>query len=286
MRRIPVAVRAIIIGLVVTLAATLPCGFLVQSNLKIAARIPWAAPAVLAYLVLYLKYLRGWGWPRSTAIARRDSMRAAGLPWPAWRWSLFSGGCALAASIALLMVVRRLVAWPAAAEEFPARLSGLFIVITLPTSAVVAGVSEEAGFRGFMQRMMERRYGPAFAISVSSIVFGLAHVTHGLRPLPLLFDGLWGALYGILAYLSGSIIPGIILHSSLDFVEFLAVWKGALASRPLIWRSGIDKQFLLVGAVALIFAAVAVWAFRRLAALSRNGRESSDIVRRIFPNDR
>jgi membrane protease YdiL (CAAX protease family) len=184
------------------------------------------------------------------------------------------------------MVVRRLVAWPAAAEEFPARLSGLFIVITLVTSAVVAGVSEEAGFRGYMQRMMERRYGPAFAIFVTSIVFGLAHVTHGLRPLPLLFDGLWGALYGILAYLSGSIIPGIILHSSLDSVEFLAVWKGALGSRPLIWQSGIDKQFLLVAAVALIFTPVAVWAFRRLAALTRDEREHMDAFGPTSPFER
>jgi hypothetical protein len=52
MRRVPVAVCAIITGLIVTLAATLPCGLLVQSNLKAATRIPWAAPVVLAYLFL------------------------------------------------------------------------------------------------------------------------------------------------------------------------------------------------------------------------------------------
>jgi membrane protease YdiL (CAAX protease family) len=278
MRRVSVVVRAIITGLIVTLAASLPCGYLVQGNLKIATQIPWAAPVVLAYVFLYLKYLRGWGWPRSTAVSRRDSLRAAGLSWPAWRWSLLSGICAFAASIALLSVVRRLVAWPAAEAEFPPRLSGLFIVITLLVSAVVAGVSEEAGFRGYMQRMMERRYGPVFAILVTSIVFGLTHVTHGLRPLPLLFDGIWGGLYGILAYFSGSIVPGIILHSSLDFIEFLAAWKGVLGSRPLIWRSGLDLQLMIVSAAAIIFALAAVRAFRRLAAITRDERESKDIV--------
>ena len=45
MLRFPVVIRAIIMGLVVTLAAALPGGLLVQANLRIGTQLPWAAPA-------------------------------------------------------------------------------------------------------------------------------------------------------------------------------------------------------------------------------------------------
>jgi membrane protease YdiL (CAAX protease family) len=269
MRRVPLIVRAVIAGLVVTSAAVLPWGFLVQANLKAATDVPWAAAGMTAYVFLYLKYLGGWGWPRSTATVRRDYLRAARLSARAWSSSLLSGTSAFAASIALLLVVRRLVAWPAPSGAMPVHLSAFVIASTMLVSAAVAGVSEEAGFRGYMQRMMERRYGPSAAICISSVVFGAAHLSHGFRPVPLLFDTGWGALYGILAYVSGSIVPGIILHSSLDFVEFWAVWKHALPARPLVWQSGPDAQFVGACAATVVLALVAVWGFRRLAGITR-----------------
>jgi len=274
MRRVPVAMRAIVTGFLVSSAAVVPWGALVQTNVKVGMGIPWAAGVMAAYLFLYVKYLGGWGWPRSTAAARCDYLRAAGLPLRTWVWSLVSGVSAFAASIALLLVVRRMLSWPASAGEFPAGLPAFVIAATLLVSAAVAGISEEAGFRGYMQRMMERRYGPAVAIFVSSVMFGLAHLSHGLRPVPLLFDTGWGALYGILAYLSGSIVPGIILHSALDFIEFWATWKQALRARPLAWQSGPDAQFWSSCAATIIFALVAVMAFRRLALTTRDRRTS------------
>ena len=272
MQRIPVIVRAIIVGLIVTSAASLPWGILVQANLRAATALPWAAALMVAYLFVYLGYLNGWGWPRSTGAFRKDSLRAISLPLRVWGWSLLSGISAFASSIALLLVVRRMIPWPVAAEEYPARLSPLFIVVTLLVSAAVAGVSEESGFRGYMQRILEGRYGPTTAILLSSVVFGLAHLTHGLRPVPLLFDAVWGALYGILAYLSGSIIPGMILHSSLDFIEFLVAWRRVLPLRPLVWQSGPDHHFWGTCAAAIILALVAVWAFRCLAAITKHMR--------------
>ncbi len=269
MHRVPVMVRAIVIGIVVTGAGTLPWGILVKGNLRAGSQVPWAAAVMAIYLFWYVKYLRGWGWPRSTAATRRDSLRATRLPLPVWGWSLLAGASSSLASVALLLVVRRLVAWPVPADEFPARLPALVIFVTLLLSAAVAGVSEEAGFRGYMQRPMERRYGPTIAILVSSIVFGLAHVSHGWRAVPLAFDAGWGCLYGILAYFSGSILPGIVFHSGLDFIEFLVAWKHPLSPRPLVWQSGSDAQFWGNCAATVILALVAVWAFRRLATVAR-----------------
>ena len=69
---------------------------------------------------------------------------------------------------------------------------------------------EEAAFRGYMQRGLER-FGSGTAIVVTSIVFALVHGVHGWQMLLLLGPGIFIAsvLYGLLAYHSGSILPGM-----------------------------------------------------------------------------
>ena len=44
--------------------------------------------------------------------------------------------------------------------------------------SITAGVSEEAGFRGYMQHGLERCFGPVFAILVTSVMFWLLHLNH------------------------------------------------------------------------------------------------------------
>ena len=100
---------------------------------------------------------------------------------------------------------------------------------------LVSGVAEEAAFRGYMQRGLER-YGTQTAILVSAFVFALAHGTHGLSTLLLLGPGIFvaGIFYGRLAWHSGSIGPGMIMH----FLGDLAfTWFGIL---------GGDARLLLV----------------------------------------
>jgi hypothetical protein len=93
--RLPLLLRAILIGLLVTAVPTLLWGILLQVNLKLSAQIPWATILMAAFLVLYWKYLHGWGWPQSLATPRRIGLRAPASPplsghgpsWPAfWVW--------------------------------------------------------------------------------------------------------------------------------------------------------------------------------------------------------
>ena len=123
--------------------------------------------------------------------------------------------------------------------------TALTLLATLFMSALVSGIAEEAGFRGYMQSMMERRHGPAVAIAPTSLVFGFAHLSHGFFLPALLFDMVWGALYGLLlVYSSGSILPGLLYHNSLDFLEFILAWKlGAKGNAHLVWVSGPDLWF-------------------------------------------
>lgn len=264
--KVPLVLRAFLAACAVTGTATVAWGLLVQSNLRFLPRLPWATVVMAGFLILYWQYLKGNGWPHSTAIARRDGLRAKALSAPVWRWSLIAGGLGLAASIALFILSHRLLRWP---ERAHAEFSGIPTITLLPSllmSAIVAGISEEAGFRGYMQGPLERRYGPVTAIAITSIAFGLAHLSHGTFLPAILFDIGWGALYGVLTYLSGSIVPAVILHSSADAVEFLAAWKFSPSNAaPLMWGTGPDRLLWFNGILVVILGSAGVWAFTRLA---------------------
>lgn len=71
---------------------------------------------------------------------------------------------------------------------------------------VQAGLVEEVGFRGYLMRVLEKRWGMVIAIAASSILFGLAHLTSpGTLDYPLWMVFLSTALGGVvyaLAYLT------------------------------------------------------------------------------------
>ena len=278
--RLPLPLRAILIGLLVTGVPTLLWGILLQINLKLSAQIPWAAILMAAFLVLYWKYLQGWGWPHSLATQRRIGLRAPALAPAVWAWSLMAGLLGLAASIGLYIVAHRLIRWPAAAAPDFSKFPAITIFATLLMSAVVAGFGEEAGFRGYMQGPLEHRYGPTSAILITSVIFGLVHLSHGAFVPAILFDMGWGAFYGLLAWRSGSIVPAFVLHSAADFLEFVLVWK--LPHRtpaPLVWQSTPNAFFWTECALVVVASAASVWAFRRLGRLhDDSSRESLETV--------
>jgi len=79
------------------------------------------------------------------------------------------------------------------------------------TLSVTAGICEEAIFRGYLQRqfMALTKSAPA-GILLSAVAFGAAHAYQGFRMVILI--GLYGAMFGILAYWRGSVRPGMIAH--------------------------------------------------------------------------
>ena len=221
------------------------------------------------FLVLYWRFLKGNGWPRATSTARRESLRGEPMPASMWQWSLLAGGLGLAASIVLFILSHRLLRWPERPHPDFSHIPTITLLPSLLMSAIVSGISEEAGFRGYMQGPLERRYGPLTAIAITSFAFGLAHLSHGAFLPAILFDIAWGVLYGLLTYLSGSIVPAIILHSSADALEFFAAWKLSPSKpRPLVWEAGPDGLFWFNCGLVVMLGCVTVWAFTQLARAS------------------
>jgi CAAX protease family protein len=81
--------------------------------------------------------------------------------------------------------------------------------------SITAGICEETIFRGYLQRqfMALTKSAPA-GILLSAAAFGAAHAYQGFRMVILI--GLFGAMFGILAYWRGSVRPGMIVHAWQD----------------------------------------------------------------------
>jgi membrane protease YdiL (CAAX protease family) len=281
-QRIPIPIRAVVTGVVVLFLGTLPWSGLVALNLKLAPGVPWAVPVMALYGWLFCKYLDGWGWPRSTTAARRLNLRWRMLPWRVWFWALAAGGSAVSALLALAFAGLRLGTVPAEAFDEYARLDAYpagSVVLWLLMSAVVAGVVEEAAFRGYMQAPIERRLGIVPALATVGVIFYVLH----LAPLIALPGFLLGTVaWGLLAYLTGSILPGMMLHVAVDSLSFLGAWSNHEQAQRLasasVWTSGGDAGFWLAACLALglgLASAPAYWMLARITRLERHGKWDS-----------
>ena len=269
--RLPVMLRAIVVGELVVSACGLVPDLFMLANLKLTPRIPWLLPASAAWLWLCWRYLNGWGWPRSTAEARRRDLRARPLPGRVWGWALAAGSLGIASVTGLAFLTPRLSEIPRDAFKLPLEFAALppwTVAATLLTISAVAGVIEEAGFRGYMLSPIERRHGWAPAILVVGLVFFLDHhLSHAYATYAFLpFFVAVSAVHGLLVYCTRSILPSIVLHAVADAL-IIPIQYGIVGNPPtgLVWRTGLDRGFAIALAVFLLCGLAAVPAFRRLA---------------------
>ena len=78
-------------------------------------------------------------------------------------------------------------------------------------------------------------------------------------------------LWGILAYTSGSLIPGMISHTVADVFNFSYLWTdvaGTFDKRPIA-ETGIDAHFVVWVLVFVASVALFCWAARKTLAARR-----------------
>ena len=273
-QRVPVIIRAVLTGAMVAAAGTIPWALVAAANQKFLPSVPWAAALTALYLWLLWRYLQGEGWPRSTAEARRTNLRANRLSDDVWGAALVAGVLGLVGIVLLLRVMSRLAALPH--EQVPdiSQIPPVTLVSLLLMGPVVAGVVEEASFRGYMQGPIERRHGPVVAILVTGTLFGFAHFTHPEVTLVLMpYYLAVAAVYGALAYLTNSIWPSLVLHAGGNLLSSMGLLAGqgitSPSPAPPIWETGADASFWISSVAFLIVGAATVWAYARLASVVR-----------------
>jgi membrane protease YdiL (CAAX protease family) len=279
-QRLQFVVRVAIIGLVISAAGSIPWMLLAGVNLRLWVHAPWAVVPMAFYLWLYWKYLGGAGWPRTTAAIRRTHLRANRLSGEIWGMSLFAGMLGFATLLPLLGIMGRLVRLPTEAQPIttPSNMPFITAFLLVVMASVVAGVVEEAAYRGYVQGPIERRHGLVVAILVNGVLFGLAHYSHHpaavLAMLP--FYVAVSAVYGGLAYATNSILPGLVLHAGGDVFSLTRLWitgrpewQLSAAPAPLVWETGVDAAFVGSVVAFVLFGAAAAWSYSELARASR-----------------
>lgn len=88
---------------------------------------------------------------------------------------------------------------------------------------VMAGITEEIVFRGYLQRQFTAwgRGAVAAGVILSALVFGCAHAYQGVRNMVLL--SIFGALFSLLAIFRRNIRAGIIAHAWQDIIAGLGI---------------------------------------------------------------
>jgi membrane protease YdiL (CAAX protease family) len=269
-KRILVVARASALALLILVCAQGIWGVLNTVNLMLSPAIPWSVPAMAVVLWLIWQYLSGKGWPRSTAQARRQLLRAKPVSRQVLAWTMLTGVCSTVALAGYWIVMFRLfqMAPNTALPDF-SRYPLLTSALTIVMIALVSPVSEEAAFRGYCQSMLERTFrGPAAPVLLSALLFALAHLTQGFFLPKLFVYFLAGVAIGAGAYITRSILPGIPAHMITDLTFLIFVWPYD-AGRRVIWETGADGWFWLHVAQALLFTILTLLAFRQLARVAK-----------------
>ena len=244
--RIPSMIRAVLLGLfVVIIGITL---WTIDYTLIPG---PWSLFIMMVILWAYVKYFSGSWLSQKTAAFRRTNFRHIKLSPKIWKWGLIAAVLFVVVFQASFVVTFRLIPFPEHVFKSQYKILDSLPVwlgwSTVLVSALVAGICEETGFRGYMQVPIEKRYGPVWAIIISSIFFFLLHLDKTWAPLIIIHIFLASALLGLLAYSSGSIIPGIIGHTIMDIFNFSYWWSDLAGNfeRKTIFQTGIDIHFIV-----------------------------------------
>ncbi len=281
--KLPIPLRAIVSGLLIALV---PAN--VWPLLLLNLGVPLAATAEAIFLGLYLWWAGGGGPPRAAQAARARAFRRGRLSPTQWFWSIVAALFFAATVHASIVLLFRLVPFPMAAfrqgYDFSFIPSLPLKWLAVVVSATSAGICEETGFRGYMQRPIEQRHGAPVAILISSLLFTAVHLTKGWAApgmVPIVFGA--GVLLGLLARSSGSLIPCMIGHTVMD-IGLFAYWRTGIAGtftvRP-ITETGVDQPFLVacvVFAMSLSVVLLAIVKLRRRGLSTGQVREARALV--------
>ena len=196
------------------------------------------------------------------------------MPIHVWAWALLAGAVGIVALVIALTLLNQLVALPQQQISELRALPPVTAITLLLAAAPIAGVVEEAAFRGYMQGPIERQNGLLVAILITGTMFAVAHLDFTLVLWP--YYVAVAAIYGTVTYLTKSILPAVVLHtggniySNLDlWFHGQAEWQAIAAPAARLWEAGPTLYLWEMIGALLALTSIALWAFGRLATAGR-----------------
>jgi membrane protease YdiL (CAAX protease family) len=268
--KVPLIIRSILIGFGVT---TIGVGIWVLLAKNVP--VPWSVVLMGPILFLYWIYFSGKWNPSTTQKFRRYCMRQFKMKRSVWIWGLIAASFIfLILQSGWILTFRIYEFQPETFQtarylnDYPGWMSWSILIM----ASLVAGICEEIGYRGYMQKPLEQKYGPVVGISITSVVFALAHIHQAWASGILVEIFIISFMIGYLAYSTNSLLPGIIAHVSFDIINFSYWWSDVLGTfeRKPVSMTGIDNHFFLALTVVLLSAVLFIVAIRRLLKLKKS----------------
>jgi uncharacterized protein len=264
---------AAVVGLAIATVGLMPWNIFAQLNVRWWPHLPWCVPVGLLWLFLFWRYLNGTGPPASTMQSRRELLGARPLYGPAARWCAFASASGLIALLMLYFVTIQFVDLPPDAFR-PRSVAALPPAVVIPAvlmSAVVAGVVEEAAYRGYMQGILERRFRAPVAIAIVTVVFTGLHLLGGTKILSLALPVCVTSIFlGALTAITRSVLPATFVHVLADVVTLPVEW-GLVGELPVgrFYKIGLDGLLLLTLLTLVAASVAAIAALLKLRSAMR-----------------
>lgn len=158
-------------------------------------------------------------------------------------------------------------------ETAPENQQALPLFRTVLDFGIGAGVAEEIVFRGTLRKALQKQFGFRGAVGISSLVFGLLHVTNVTVPrqflMTFLFTALLGLILCVVQYRAGTILAAMMFHALWNIVFFGVANTGSVKSvsamATYVTSSPLaDGIPLVTSALMLLFFAKMPWEKRSL----------------------
>jgi membrane protease YdiL (CAAX protease family) len=134
-------------------------------------------------------------------------------------------------------------------------------VMVLSGAVLIAGISEEAMFRGFLQVSLEQKGDATRAVLLSAITWTLIH----MNPYWAVQIFISGVVIGFLAWRTDSLIPPILMHIINNLLAVLSLNLNLEAMMQwYLWNDHVAPWILLMALAAL------VWSIRTISAIYRS----------------
>jgi uncharacterized protein len=102
--------------------------------------------------------------------------------------------------------------------------------LDLALISALAGLGEEAMFRGVLQPALTAWWGPWPALAAVSVLFGLAHM---MTPGYFILATIMGGYLGWLAIATNNLLPSVVAHAAYDFLALIYLARWSPAKRKL-----------------------------------------------------
>jgi CAAX prenyl protease-like protein len=259
------AAWAALLGVFVALSGQGVWSALIAANLATTPTVPWAVGVMAVVLWLIWQYLGGRWSPHSTADARRRRLRANALPGDVFGWAILAGALSIVALSGWWLLISQVERIAGTVLPDMSKFPWLTTVLAVAMGSLVSPVLEQAGLWGYCQAMLEREFSGPTATVVTAILFALLphppmHVVLWPKLVLFFFTGL---TFGVVAYLTQSILPGLVVHIFGLLAFFTIVFRPTTAS-----STAGDAWLWIHTAQIIVFSALSIAAFVRLARLT------------------